>query len=130
MTEVPAHDLAALNAYIDGWRRGDAKAIHRVQAPAYHLSGVPGVPPVPREAFVEFFGAFRAQIADAGGPAVDSTAFMEIHGQIRRQVGDTTVESALFVVPGFGAGTYAAAVRDGQILWEEACMLALKIEAG
>ena len=113
--------------YIAGWKKGDGLTIHSVQADDYQLTGVPGIPAVHRHEFVNFFSAFRAQIADAGGPQVESEQFMQIHGQIRRRIGDATVESALFIVPGFGNGTYMAAAKNGEVIWEEATMLAIPL---
>ena len=129
MTSIPIADAKALDTYIDGWKQGDGLIIHSVQADDYRLTGVPGIPVVHRHEFVNFFSAFRAQIADAGGPQVQSEQFMQIHGQIRRIIGDVTVESALFIVPGFGSGTYMAAAKNGEVIWEEAVMLSIPLES-
>ena len=54
---------------------------------------------------------------------------MDIYGVNRRHIGDLTMESALFVVPGFGSGTYLIAARAGEVLFEDASLLAVTVTA-
>ena len=125
---IPKNNARALTEYIDGWKIGDAARIHAVMDDDYKIdTGIPNMEPVPKEAFVGFFGGFRASIAEQGGPAVDDTHFMDVYGINRRQLGDLTVESALFVVPGFGSGTYLVAAKDGKVLFEDASLLPVTV---
>ena len=125
---IPENNVKALTAYIDGWRVGDAARIHAVMDENYAIdTGIPDMDPVPKAAFVGFFGGFRASIAEQGGPAIDDTHFMDIYGINRRHVGNLTLESALFVVPGFGSGTYLIAAKDGKVLFEDASILPVTV---
>lgn len=127
---IPEENAAALSAYIEGWKNGSAVQIHATLADGYHLTtGLPDMPPIPKAGFVEFFAGFRGSIAEQGGPAVDDPHFMDIYGINRRQMGDVTVECALFVVPGFGSGTYLIAAQDGQVLFEDASLLPVTVTA-
>ena len=83
--------------------------------------------PVPKQAFDTFLLGFRATIAEQGGPAVDDSHFMDIYGKNRRQIGDCTVESALFVVPGFASGTYLIAAQNGSVLFEDASIMPVTV---
>ena len=127
---IPEDNAHALTEYIEGWKFGDATRIHAVMDVGYKIdTGIPNLDPVPKEAFIQFFSGFRASIAEQGGPAVDDPHFMDIYGLNRRHVGDLTMESALFVVPGFGSGTYLIAARDGKVLFEDASLLPVTVTA-
>ena len=93
---IPENNASALTEYINGWKIGDSARIHAVMDDDYKIdTGIPNMEPVPKEAFIVFFGGFRSSIAEQGGPAVDDTHFMDVYGLNRRQLGDLTVESAL-----------------------------------
>ena len=125
---LPEENISALKEYIEGWKAGDGIRIHAVMAENYAITtGLPGSAPVPKSDFVAFFESFRITAAEQGGPAVDDNHFMDIYGINRRQIDSQTVESGLFVVPGFGSGTYLVAAKDGKILFEDATFLPVTI---
>ena len=129
-TMIPAENTKALVEYIEGWKQGDGQRIHAIIDDGYFLTtGLPGVEPVPKAAFVQFLSGFRETIAQQGGPAVDDAHFMDVYGINRRQIGDKTVESALFVVPGFASGTYLIAAQNGKVLFEDASILPVTVTA-
>eukprot|EP00091_Calanus_sinicus_P020500 TRINITY_DN5626_c0_g1_i4.p1 TRINITY_DN5626_c0_g1~~TRINITY_DN5626_c0_g1_i4.p1 ORF type:complete len:149 (-),score=37.34 TRINITY_DN5626_c0_g1_i4:55-501(-) len=111
-----------LDAYSDGWAKGDSAKIYNYFSDSFTFSGMPDMPSIDKVSFKMFWVTFRSKIEDMGGPAAVSGQFMELNNTILRELGDSVVESGTWSVPKFGRGVYMYAARGGEVMWHEITM--------
>ena len=75
-----------LDAYSDGWAKGDSAKIYNYFSDSFTFSGMPNMAPVDKVSFKMFWVTLRSNIEDMEGPAAVSGQFMELNNTILREV--------------------------------------------
>ena len=84
-----------LDAYSDGWAKGDSAKIYNYFSDSFTFSGMPNVAPVDKVSFKMFWVTLRSKIEDMGGPAAVSGQFMDLNNTILREVNYLIIEGKL-----------------------------------
>ena len=74
------------DSYSEGLVRGHASMIYKELAESYTLTGLGEVGVVTKQDFIKFWGNFRAEIENQGGPKVGSCEVFKFRNIILRDV--------------------------------------------
>ena len=75
-----------LDAYSDGWAKGDSAKMMRYMAATFTFSGMPNMVPVDRNSFEAFWSTFQANVGKIVGPGTGGGKFLEMNNVILREV--------------------------------------------
>ena len=93
-----------LDAYSDGWAKGDSAKIYNLFADSFTFSGMPNMAAVDKVSFKMFWVTLRSKIEEMGGPTAVSSDFMVLKNSIIREVycfSELVENIFVFLVGGF-----------------------------